>query len=86
MNFVHFVERFIPFLLVTPPSATSTPAPLCFCPCWATITYIKQPRVPLRSTLGYVLLRLQRDSMFGVHSRLLQSTQKIGTSNIRWPC
>ena len=78
MNFVHFVERFIPFLLVTPPSATSTPAPLCFCPCWATITYIKQPRVPLRSTLGYVLLRLQRDSMFGVHSRLLQSTQKNG--------
>ena len=28
----------------------------------ATITCMKQPRVSLRSTLGYVLLRLQRDN------------------------
>ena len=35
---------------------------LCFCAYSAIITCIKQPRVSLRSTLGYVLLRLQRDN------------------------
>ena len=46
-------------------SAKALSAPcwyLCFCAYSATINYIKQPRVSLRSTLGYVLLRLQRDN------------------------
>ena len=35
---------------------------LRFCTYSATITYMKQPRVSLRFTLGYALLRLQRDN------------------------
>ena len=85
MIFVHFVERFISFLIVTPPSHFHT-GPTMLLPLLGDHHLQKQPRVPLRSTLGYVLLRLQRDSMFGVNRRLLQSTQKMGTSNSRWPC